>query len=120
MGAQRINKCNVRVSLIQLGLKFGEARNFALASSFHMQQSAGESEHYSWKANSYNERRCRSIIVSPGENAAISRLQLMGLEKCLHLRRGIGERGVESMASSKSKKSDADQHRQIKIDHEAI
>lgn len=100
MGAQRINTCSVRVSLIQLGLKFGEVRNFALVSSFHMQESARESENYSSKANSYNEILCRSRTVSPGENAAMSRLQLKGLEKCLHLRRGIGERGVESMSIS--------------------
>ena len=86
-----------------------------------MQQSARESEHYSWKANSYNEILCRSRTVSPGENAAMSRLQLKGLEKCLHLRRGIGERGVESTAISKTKNSDADQQAPSdKIDHEAI
>jgi hypothetical protein len=68
-----------------------------------MQQSARESEHYSWKANSYNEMRCGSITVSTGVNAAMSRLQLKGLEKCLHLRGWIRERGVESMAISKTK-----------------
>jgi hypothetical protein len=46
--------------------------------------------------------------------AAMSRLQLKGLEKCLHLHGGIGERGVKSMAISKTKKSDAHQRLQIK------
>jgi hypothetical protein len=63
---------------------------------------------------------CWSITVSPGENAAMSRLQLKGLEKFLHLRVGIGERGVESTAISKTKKSDAHQHLQIEIHHETI
>ncbi len=85
-----------------------------------MQQFARVSAHYSWKANNYNEMRYGGITVSPGENEAMSRLQLTRLEKCLHLRGGIGERGVESMAISKTKKSDASQHLQIKIDHEAI
>jgi hypothetical protein len=46
--------------------------------------------------------RCESITVSSGINAAMSRLQPKGLEMCLHLRRGMEERGVESMAISKS------------------
>jgi hypothetical protein len=84
-----------------------------------MQQSARVSD-YSWKAKNYNEMWCWSITVSPGENAAMSRLQLKGLERSLHLCGGIGEKGVKSTAISKTKKCDAHQHIQIKIDHEAI
>jgi hypothetical protein len=68
-----------------------------------MQQPAYESKHYSWKANNYNEMRCKNITVSPEKNAAMSRLQRKGLEMGLHLRGGMEERGVESMAIRKSK-----------------
>ncbi len=52
----------------------------------------------------------------------MSRLQLKGLEMCLHLRGGIGERGVESMEISKTKNLmlTSTFRLDIKIDLEAI